>query len=260
MALADLGRRVAKLAIDYSPQLLTSVGVVGTLATAYLTGRASWQAADMIRLVEADAEMRGEVVPPPKEIIRRRVDLVWKLYIPPLIVGAATVASVVTADRVNASRIAGVITTAGIIERQYSDHKAKIIEKFGERKAEQVHDEIAQDRVNQSSTEAALDILAIGKGEICYDTFGGQYFTSTVEDLRSAQNSLNASLLHCGTATLADFYRLLDIDVPTFSENVGWNSNRPMRLNFSSTLFHETKPCISFRFQDDPMPDYSRFH
>jgi hypothetical protein len=104
-----------------------------------------------------------------------------------------------------------------------------------------------------------VTLTGLTKGETCYDIFGGQYFTSTVEDIRSAENSLNSTINHYGYATLADFYRLLEIDPPPFAESVGWNSDRLMQVRYDSTLIHETKPCITMDFVKEPLPDYGRF-
>jgi hypothetical protein len=219
---------------------------------------ASFRAGDLIRLKEADDEERGVIVPEPRELLKNRVELVWRLYIPPLVVGAATIACIIGADRVSAGRAAGLATAYTLLEKNYSDHKDKIVEKFGERKAEQVEDEIAQDRVNDTYLEN-LELRGLDKGEICYDTFGGQYFRSTVEDLHAARNSLNAALNHSDCATLADFYRLLDIDTPPFSETIGWNSDRLLELRIGATVIHETKPCLTIDFKPKPLPDYGRF-
>lgn len=255
-----LSRRLSQFAIDNSPHILTAVGIVGTVTTAYLTGRASYQAAGMIYVKESLDDERGRVAPEPKQVIKERVELVWRLYIPPVVMGVATLTCIIMSNRVSAGRAAGMATAFTVLERNYSEHKNKLVEKLGERKAEAFYDEIAQDRVNESYEIDGITMQGLDKGEVCYDMFGGQYFPSTVEKIRSAVNTLNASIISDGYATLADFYRHLDIDTPSFSESLGWNSNRLVDVRFSSTLIHETKPCLTITFRDDPMPDYGRFH
>jgi len=249
---------MSQLAINNSPHILTAIGVVGTVTTAYLAGKASFQAGDLIRLKEADDEERGEIVPDPRELMKQRIELVWRLYIPPVLVGAATAACIVGADRVSAGRAAGIATAYTLLEKNFSDHKAKVVEKFGERKAEQVQDSIAQDRIDETYLED-IELRGLNKGEICYDTFGGQYFRCTVEELNAAKNALNSSIIHNDYGTLADFYRILDIDVPPFSETIGWNSDRIMDLRIGASVIHETKPCLTVTFKPDPLPDYGRF-
>ena len=259
MNLQHLTGRVSKLVIDNSPHILTAIGVVGTVTSAYLAGRASFEAADLIRLKEADDEERGEIVPDPRELVKQRVELVWKLYIPPVVMLTATAAAIIAANRVSAGRAAGIATAYTLLERNYSEHKEKLIEKLGERKAEALYNEIDQDRVNETYFDD-VRLTGVTKGELCYDKFGGQYFTSTMEDIRPAVNSFNATLLQYDMGTLADFYRLLGIDTPPYSEGIGWNANRMLEVRYGSTLIHETRPCITIDFKKEPLPDYGRFH
>lgn len=258
MTFAHFTQRISQLAINNSPQILTAIGVVGTATTAYLAGKASFQASDMIRLKEAADEERGMVFPEPRELMKQRIELVWRLYIPPVLVGVSTIACIVGADRVSAGRAAGLATAYTLLEKNYSEHKSKIIEKFGERKAVQVEDEIAQDRVDATYLEN-LELRGLDKGEICYEPFGGQYFRSTIEELNAAKNALNSSIIHNDYGTLADFYRILDIDVPAFSETIGWNSDRLLDLRIGATVIHESKACLTVTFKPDPLPDYGRF-
>jgi|SRR5690349_17781842 len=258
MTFAQVTQRLSQIAINNSPQILTAIGVVGTVTTAYLAGWASFQAGDLIRLKEADDEERGLIVPDPRELMKQRIELVWRLYIPPVVVGVATVACIVGADRVSAGRAAGLATAYTLLEKNYSDHKAKVVEKFGDRKAEQVQDEIYQDRVNATYLEG-MEIRGLDQDEICYESFGGQYFKSTVEKLQAARNSLNKAIIDNDCATLADFYRLLEVEAPAFSETIGWNSDRLMELRIGATVLHEVKSCLTIGFRPEPLPDYGRF-
>jgi hypothetical protein len=257
MTLAALTRRLSKFAIDNSPTILTTVGVVGAVTTAYLTGKASFQAAGMIHVKEALDDERGKIGGNPREVLKERVELVWKLYIPPALMGAATMACIIGANQIGNRRYAALGAATTIIERGYEEYAEKVKEKLGERKEAAIRDEVAQDRVNATYIDG-IKIRGLDQGEICYDMFGGQYFYSTVERIQSVVNLINASLNHDGTATLGDFYRHLDMDVPAFSETLGWNSDRLMDVRISSTVLHETKPCLTVSFRDDPLPDYGR--
>lgn len=260
MTFAHLVRRASKLAIDNSPTILTTIGVVGTVTTAYLAGKASFEAADIIALKEEDDRLRGVPIDDNRERLKDRVRLVWKLYIPAATTGLAAITCIIGANRVGARRAAGLAAAYTITEKTFEEYKAKVVEKIGERKEEQIHDEIAQDRILNSRFEDDLDLRGLRTGEICYDMFGGQYFRSSVEELNSTVNSINNTINHDGYASLADFYRILDIDVPAFSENVGWNSDHLIEIRISATVMHEAKACLVVSFKNDPLPDYGRFH
>lgn len=258
MTIADLARRSAKFAIDNSPTILTTLGVVGAVTTAYLTGKASFEASDIIRLKEALDYSSEEDRREPKEVVKDRVQLVWKLYIPAMTMGSATVACIIGANRVHAGRAAGLAAAYTLAEKSFDEYKTKVVEKFGERKEEAVRDEIAQDRINETYLED-VKIIGAESDQLCYDMFADRYFRSTVETLRSAENEFNKTLLHNGNAPLADFYRILDLTAPAYSENIGWNSDRFMEIRISTTLAPGDIPCLSVSFRHDPLPDYGRF-
>lgn len=258
MPFTQLIHRAGKLAIDNSPTILTTIGIVGTVTTAYLAGKASFEAADVIRLKESCDDDRGELIDDPREIIKDRVQLVWRLYVPAISVGAATIACIIGANQVGARRAAGLAAAYSITEKTFDEYRAKVVEKIGERKEQQVHDEIAQDRVN-ASYSSDLKLLGVSEGELCYDKFSDRYFLGSVEGIHAAVNSLNNGMNHDGYASLADLYRLLEMEVPVFSENIGWNHDRLLEAKISSTLAHGSKPVIVMSFNQDPAPDYGRF-
>jgi hypothetical protein len=258
MTIADLARRASKLAIDNSPTILTTFGVVGTITTAYLVGKASFEASDVIRLKEAADEERGIVIGNPREVIKDRVKLVWRLYIPSATMGVAAVACIIGANRVGSRRAAGLAAAYSISEKAFDQYKQKVVEKIGERKEEQVRDEIMQERVNESYTPG-MEIYGLESGELCYDKFSDRYFKNTVEGIRSAENDLNFALIHDGYASLAEFYQFLGLPSPAYSEGVGWNSDRKLEVRISTMMAHGEKPCLSMDFKNEPTPDYGRF-
>jgi hypothetical protein len=258
MTFADLARRASKLAIDNSPAILTSIGVVGTITTAFLASKASVQAVDIIRLKEGLDYQSEEDRRDNREVLKQRAQLVWRLYIPPALMCAATVTCIIGANRVGARRAAGLAAATTILEKTFEEYKSKVIEKIGERKEDAIHDEIAQERVTDSYHEG-VEIYGAEVGELCYDKFSDRFFRCTVEGIRAAENSFNFSLIHDGYASLAEFYRILDIPAPAYSEQIGWNADRLLEVKIASTLTPTDKPCISIEFRHDPSPDYGRF-
>lgn len=253
-----LAHRMSKFAIDNSPAILTSVGVVGTATTAYLAGKASFEASDIIRYKEASDDERGELTHDQRELMKQRIQLVWRLYIPAATTGIASVACIIGANRVGARRAAGLAAAYSIAEKTFEEYKSKVIEKIGERKEEQVRDDIAQDRITTTHAED-LKLLGLSEGELCYDKFSDRYFLGSVEGIHAAINSFNNAMNHDGYASLADLYRLLEMEAPTFSENIGWNHDRLLEPRISSALAHGTRPVIVMDFSHEPTPDYGRF-
>jgi hypothetical protein len=259
MSFADMARKASRLAINHSPTILTSIGVAGAITTAYLTGKASFQAARMIDLDEGTTYHSEEDRREPREVLKDRFRLVGKLYIPPITMLAATVVCIIGANKVGARRAAGLAAATTILEKSFDEYKTKVIEKMGERKEGQVRDEIAQDRIDASYSKD-VKLFGVSEGELCYDKFSGLYFLGSVEGINAAVNALNNAMNHEGYAALADLYRLLEMEVPSYSENIGWTHDRLVAARISSALAHGSRPVIVLDFDHDPMPDYHRFH
>lgn len=259
MTFASLAQRASTFAINNSPTILTSIGVVGAITTAYLTGKASFEAADIIRLKEAADDDRGVVVGDPKEVLKERIQLVWRLYIPAGTMLVATTACIIGANQVGSRRAAGLAAAYTISERTFEEYKAKVIEKLGERKEGAIHDEIAQDRVNETYLDD-IKLTGLDEGELCYDVFSDRYFRGTVEGIRGSENDFNHNLIHNGYGTLAEFYGYLGMSAPPYSEQIGWNSDRLLDIRFSTVLAAGDKPCITISFKNEPLPEYGRFH
>jgi len=57
-------------------------------------------------------------------------------------------------------------------------------------------------------------------------------------------------------ASLSDFYDLIGLPTTSFSDEVGWNSDRLLELQFSTVLSDDGRPCISIDFRTVPIRDY----
>lgn len=234
-------KQFEKLTIDNSPAILTTVGVVGTLATAILTGKATFKAAEILA-EENSAD--------PKDKVR----LVWKEYVPAAGVGVITVVSIVGANRIGSRRAAAIATAYAVSEKAFSEYKNKVLDKVGENKEREIRAEVAQDRVNR--TPGSREVIISGTDVLCYETFTGRYFQSDMETLRKAQNDINAKILNDTYASLTEFYDRIGLESTTYSEEVGWNVDNLMELHFSTIMSEDNRPCICIDYTVMPVRKY----
>lgn len=261
IGLAQKVRHVKFLVSDNSTAILTGMGVSGTIATAYLTGRASFKAAELLAYeryeLEKDRE-NGDVVVIKEQTKVSNVKLVWRLYIPPVAVGITTVTSIIVANKVSSKKIAALTIASGVSERALQEYKDKVIEKLGDRQDRAIRDEVAQDRINKNPVNSREVILA-GTGEVlCYDMSSGRYFQSTIEEIKRAENRINYELIHFMSASLSMFYEEIGLAPTSFSDSVGWNTNNSIEVQFSTTMSSDGRPCIAIDFARQPVTDYNR--
>ena len=148
MRIADL--LSTKLGSVNPTTLLTGMGVTGVVTTAYLAGRGSYKAAELIER-ENRLRIATEMLDPadviPKMTTKDKIKLVWPLYVPAVSVGCTTITAIVMSNHTASKKIAALTVASGISERALNEYKTKVVEKLGEKKAVEIRDEIAQDRV-----------------------------------------------------------------------------------------------------------------
>lgn len=251
MALADLAKQAAKFAADNSPTILTAIGVTGALTTAFLTGKASFRAAEIIYEAEMDA--------PPLEN-REKVELVWKLYIPAIGSALMTTVCIVAANRIGTRRAAGLAAAYSLSEKAIAEYKAKVIDKMGEKPERDMRDELAQERINQNPP-GPREVIPGNTGDVlCYDSLFGRYFYSNMHTLRKAWNDTTLLTINDGYASLSDFYHNIGLSPTAYSDEVGWNTDKVLDLNFSTCLAPDDTPCISVEYLVVPVREYGCLH
>ena len=262
--LANKARYVKLFVNENSTTILTGIGVVGTITTAYLSGSASFKAA---RLLEEEKMTRdalfsnGGVESEKNQITYlQKIKYCWRLYIPPVLTAAATVTAIIFANKIASKKIAALAIAGGLSDRALQEYKQKVVDRWGENKARDIHDEIAQDRVDGMPVGGREVILA-GSGDVlCFDMLTGRYFTSSVEEIKRAENKVNHELNNFMSASLSEFYSEIGLPPTTYSDNVGWNGNNQVEVQFSTTMSSDNRPCIAIDFANAPIPEYHRIY
>lgn len=260
MTLREVWIKSQKMAVDNSPAILTAIGVTGTVYTAFLTGKASFKAASILEKEQQRRNLNRSAGEPKREMeTKEKFDMVWKLYIPAVATGALTCASIISANRIGTRRTAAMAAAYSISEKAYSEYRDKVVEKLGESKERAVRDEIAQDAVNRNPV--SQQVVVVGGGEsLCMDKFSGRYFMSDMETLKKAQNDANYQLLNEGYLSLSEFYSKIGLSPTSISDNVGWNADKLMELEFSTTMSDDDRPCLVMDFWVAPIRNFFRTH
>lgn len=231
-----------------STVILTGVGVTGTITVAYLTGKASFQAAEIIRRNEENGPLE----------LKEKAALVWPLYIPAAGISAVSITSIIMANRLDSKKAAALAAAYGLSERAFVEYKDKVVERLGENKELQLREAIAQDRVNNNPVS---QVIMTGSGEVlCYDSITGRYFESTIETIKKAMNDINYRIMQHGHESLSAFYDEIGLPATSYSDEVGWNSSQLLDISFSTTMSSDDRPCIAIDFTVAPTHGYTHLY
>lgn len=232
-----------------SSSILTGCGIAGIVVTAITAVYATMEASEKIN----DAEEVKQEPLTNKEVVK----VAWKSYIPVAIAGVSSAACFVGAQTINMRRNMALATLYSMTANNFSDYREAVVKKLGEKKEEEVRDEVSRKQLEKNPVSSS-EVL-IGDGDtLCYDSWSGRYFKSSIEKIRGAVNTINHDLNSELTIPLNDFYFLLNLSSTVGGDETGWNIDNPMKVYFSSQIAENNEPCIVINYYTKPMEDYLR--
>ena len=222
-----------KKLIKENSSLILSIGAgIGVLTTAYFTGVASFQAANV--LSEEDPHME----------LKEQIRLVWKLYIPAGVAATTTIICVAGVKHVDARKTLAAQTALAMSQRSYEAYRAQVVEQLGDKKDQMILAKAAEKRVNDNPPPA----IVAGSGTVlCCEMYTGRYFNSDMETINRAVNEVNAKILSHDYVTLDYFYYVVGLRTTTPSGNTGWESPKLLELEYS-TILHDGRPVLAFEY------------
>lgn len=256
MNLSVILKRLEKYTIDNSPAILTGIGIAGVVTTAYFSGKAAIKASTVVMHANDDIEANPECE---REIQIITAKKLARIMAPPVASGAVTIACIFGANHISSRRAAAMATAYSLTEKAFTEYKEKMVEKVGERKEQAYRDEIMQDRVTANPPDDRTVLITDGGNVLCYDKFTGRYFKSDMESLRRAENDVNQMIINHGYASVSDLFEILGLPVTSFSEEVGWNTDKLLKIDYSTVLSPDGKPCIAIDFDLHPNRKYAHF-
>lgn len=294
MDFSSLANRAGKLVADNSPAILTAIGATGAIAAVVLTGKASFRAAEIIAQQKEDTDrytneatvmvvrrrsdlgMSDDEIAKetdmPEDVVsdilsgslvplstKAKFNLVWKEYVPAVIVGSIALAAIIGSNRVGARRAAALASAYSLAEKAAAEYKGKVLETLGKNKEEAVRNKVAQDQVKKNPPLKS-EIIIVGNGDVlCHDAWSGRYFMSTIQDVKAAMNRVNFIINNYGYCSLTDFYGMVGLNATENSEEVGWNSDKQLDLQFNPVMTEDERPCISIAFDVTPVRNFHKF-
>lgn len=216
-----------------SPAILTALGSIGVVSTAVMTHVATTKANEFVRTIDPYPQTKLEYL-----------KLTWRYYVPPAIMGATSIASIVCANKINTKRniaLAGLYTLS---ENALIDFKKKVAQNVKPKDFIRMEDEIYEEKIKKNPPKDE-QIIITGKGDmLCYDCLSGRYFKSDIEKLRRIMNDLNKDLIDTMWVSVNDLYFLLGLESIKMGEDIGWKPDTLLDFKFSSRLTDDGEPCI----------------
>ena len=239
----------------HAPEILTGIGVAGMVTSTVLAVKATPKACLLIN--DRKDELEVEKLP-----VTELVKTTWKCYIPAIVTCGASIACLVGASSVNFKRNAALATAYKLSEAALSEYKDAVIETIGEKKEQSVRDKVAEERLKKNPVSKS-EVIVTGNGTtLCYDPVGNSYFKSSIQQIESAKNKLNARMLSENYVSLNDFYDELGIGPTKLGDDLGWDIYKDglIDIAFSSRLAEDGTPCLVMDYSVAPRYEYYKVH
>ena len=239
----------------HAPEILTGIGVAGMVTSTVLAVKATPKACLLIN--DRKDELEVEKLP-----VTELVKTTWKCYIPAVVTCGASVACLVGASSVNFKRNAALATAYKLSEAALSEYKDAVIETIGEKKEQSVRDKVAEERLKKNPVSKS-EVIVTGNGTtLCYDPVGNSYFKSSIQQIESAKNKLNARMLSENYVSLNDFYDELGIGPTKLGDDLGWDIYKDglIDIAFSSRLAEDGTPCLVMDYSVAPRYEHYKVH
>lgn len=237
-----------------SPEILTGIGIAGMLTTTVLAVKATPKAMQLIE--ERKTEEWTEKLTP-LEIVKTA----WKPYIPAIVTGVTSTVCLIGASSVSAKRNAALATAYKLSETALNEYREQVIETIGEKKEKTIRDKVAEERVKKNPV-SKNEVFVTNTGRtLCFDPISARYFYSSIETIKKAENNLNKEMLHAfsGYVSLNDFYDEIGLDHTSVGDDLGWNTDKLIDINFSSQLNDNGEPSVVLDYLVAPNYNYYKF-
>ncbi len=253
MTLEAFVKRTGETLKEHAPSILAGLGVAGVVTTGYFSHQAGYKTGrdmEYFNLDDPNSEMTG------KEKVRRY----WTNYITPVAAGALAITCVVGATVVSNRRNAILMGAVTLGEQTIREWREKTEQLVTKQKMEQIETGIAQDKVNNASSN---EVVIIGNGEQLYfDTLTGRYFRSSKAAIERAEIEINRQILHDMYVSQNEWYDKLGLPRIDNGDSMGWNNDTPLEIKWSAVIkevdgVEQPVGALGYRFL--PKPDFSRF-
>lgn len=264
--IGSVTKKLIEFGAKNSTTILTVCAVGGVAGTAIATGKAVIEASDTIKAHDMDEDLkviRTEMNPdePVKSVVyyrertfKEKVFLTWRIFIPPVMLGGATIACIVGSHSISTKRNLALAAAYSMSEEAAKDFRDKVADTIGEKKTEKIEGAIMQDKINANPVPDDEYIVHTPYGEqLMYDEWSGRYFRGGQNEVDKKVNMLNKRMTRkfC-SSKVNDLYELLGIPVIPIGNEFGWFydpewDDGDVTVHYYPTMSSKGEPCIGVR-------------
>ena len=201
----------------HGPTILTGLAMFGVAATGYLTHRADKK---LIGDVCERIVMSEETETPVKEIVAKSAKANWKIYIPPVVAGLATMGCALGANQWHLNKEGALAAAALMYKTSGEELEKKLTEKYGEEEVKKVKQEIAEAKADKD--RPPWEAKRPDKMKI-WEPYSKQWFWASQQELLWAEIMINKMICQRFQVTLNDLLKIYGCRPMKDGDKLGWS-------------------------------------
>ena len=228
------------------PSILTALGIAGGVTATVIACK------ETPEYLEEKEDAEG---------VKEELIVFAKHYWPPIVIGSASAACLIAANRVGLKRQAAALAAYSLSQTNLKQYKDAVVQTFGEKKEEKIKDKVAENIVKENPPKESTIIYTGSGNSLCCDAVSGRYFRSNIEKIKQAVNEINRRLILENYIPLNDFYEEIGLEWIKLGDMLGWSMGSmhdTLEVSFSSQLtddrceFGEGIPCLVLNYEVHP--------
>lgn len=286
--MTKLTRTVGKASLKlkkHSPEILVITGVIGAVTSAVMACKATTKVSEiledtkeqvdsvheLLQLVEEEPERYGERYN--VEMSKKDLSIIYfqtgvkfvKLYGPAVVLGAASITSILAGHNILRKRTAAITAAYTAIDKSFKEYRGRVVERFGEEldrelkyniKAKEIEETIVDKKGKEKTIKKTINVVDPNDisdyARIWYE--GNAGWTKNPElnlkFLKDVQKWANQKLKQRGYLFLNDVYEALGFNITQAGNIVGWiyDEEHPNGDNFVDFGIYDKDDPAKIRF------------
>lgn len=237
-------KQMGKYLYKKLPLIFSIASCAGVAATGYLSAKNTPIA--VARIKQAEEEKENELT------VLEKIKVAAPAYIPTITVQLLTISAIIGANIVNHKQQIAIMSAYTFANKKYREYLNKI-EQADEKLQETVTRADEQYKKQMSNGIAMQD-----DEQLFYDTYIGEYYTATIEQVLQAEYMANSILQSRGYLSVADYYTLLGVEskrVDDIADFVCWDrlmGTTWIDFNHTYTTLESGLECVIIDILDFP--------
>lgn len=149
-----------------------------------------------------------------------RLKVAVPLYFPVVLLTGSSLACIVSATVLNTKRQRSMTAAYILLENGFKQYRDKVVELYGSDATQKVETEITNDKFEEKNPQ--LEIL---ENDLFYDEYRGEFFESTLDNVREAMYHVNRNFILRGYITLNEVYDFLNLSHTEQGDVLGWSAD-----------------------------------